>query len=87
MPYISNTDNDRRKILKVIGANEFEDLISAIPAKLRMCNPLAISEPLSELEINRNIQTKADKNKPCIKVNSFWAGVFTIILFLLQWMP
>ncbi|HPH72092.1 MAG TPA: glycine dehydrogenase, partial [Candidatus Cloacimonas sp.] len=74
MPYISNTDNDRRKILKVIGANEFEDLISAIPAKLRMCNPLAISEPLSELEINRNIQTKADKNKPCIKVNSFLGG-------------
>ncbi|HOG27080.1 MAG TPA: aminomethyl-transferring glycine dehydrogenase subunit GcvPA [Candidatus Cloacimonas sp.] len=74
MPYISNTDNDRRKILKVIGANKFEDLISAIPAKLRMCNPLAISEPLSELEINRNIQTKADKNKPCSKVNSFLGG-------------
>ena len=74
MPYISNTERDRQKILKTIGVNKFEDLLTAIPEKLRMKKPLALSEPLSELEINKNIQAKKSKNISCEKVNSFLGG-------------
>ena len=74
MPYISNTERDRQKILKTIGVNKFEDLLTAIPEKLRMKKPLALSEPLSELEINKNIQAKKGKNISCEKVNSFLGG-------------
>ena len=56
MPYISNTERDRQKILKAIGVNKFEDLLTAIPEKLRMKIPLSLSQPLSELEINKNIK-------------------------------
>ncbi len=74
MPYISNTERDRQKILKAIGVNKFEDLLTAIPEKLRMKSPLALSQPLSELEINKNIKAKTDKNIPCEVVNSFLGG-------------
>ncbi len=74
MPYISNTERDRQKILKAIGVNKFEDLLTAIPEKLRMKSPLALSQPLSELEINKNIQAKKSKNISCEKVNSFLGG-------------
>mgnify|MGYP000846793409 FL=1 len=74
MPYISNTERDRQKILKTIGVNKFEDLLTAIPEELRMKKPLTLSEPLSELEINKNIQAKKGKNISCEKVNSFLGG-------------
>jgi glycine dehydrogenase subunit 1 len=74
MPYISNTERDRQKILKTIGVNKFEDLLTAIPEQIRMKKPLALSEPLSELEINKNIQAKKGKNISCEKVNSFLGG-------------
>jgi len=74
MPYISNTERDRQKILKTIGVNKFEDLLTAIPEELRMKKPLTLSEPLSELEINKNIQAKKSKNISCEKVNSFLGG-------------
>ena len=74
MPYISNTERDRQKILKAIGVNKFEDLLTAIPEKLRMKSPLALSQPLSELEINKNIKAKTDKNISCEVVNSFLGG-------------
>jgi len=74
MPYISNTERDRQKIMNAVGVNKFEELLSAIPDKLRMHKPLALSQPLSELEINKNIQAKTDKNIPCEVVNSFLGG-------------
>jgi glycine dehydrogenase subunit 1 len=74
MPYISNTERDRQKILKTIGVNKFEDLLTAIPEQIRMKKPLALSEPLSELEINKNIQAKKSKNISCEEVNSFLGG-------------
>ncbi|MEN6445700.1 MAG: aminomethyl-transferring glycine dehydrogenase subunit GcvPA [Candidatus Cloacimonas sp.] len=74
MPYIANTDRDRQKILTKIGVQNFADLIAAIPVKLRMTKPLALSEPLSELEIMRAIKVKTAQNISCEKVNSFLGG-------------
>ncbi|MDD2229899.1 MAG: glycine dehydrogenase, partial [Candidatus Cloacimonetes bacterium] len=62
MPYISNTDRDRREILDRIAAKDFDELIAAIPAKLRMNKPLALDRPLSELEITAKIKSQTCKN-------------------------
>ena len=77
MPYISNTDADRRAMLDKIGVESFEELIAAIPAKLRMDKPLALPDPLSELEITRKIHASTGKNICAQGANSFLgAGVY-----------
>jgi glycine dehydrogenase subunit 1 len=77
MPYISNTDRDRREILDRIGAKDFDELIASIPAKLRMNKPLALDKPLSEMEITNKIKAKTCQNICAGSANSFLgAGVY-----------
>ena len=51
MTYIPNTDAERAEMLKIIGVNSFEDLISNIPASLRLKGDLKISDAFSEYEV------------------------------------
>jgi glycine dehydrogenase subunit 1 len=77
MPYISNTERDRQIILKEIGAKSFDELIAAIPEKLRLKEPLNLDEPLSELEITNKIKAKTCQNICAGSANSFLgAGVY-----------
>ncbi len=77
MPYISNTDRDRREILDRIGAKDFDELIASIPLKLRMNKPLAMDAPLSEMEITTKIKSKTCQNICAGSANSFLgAGVY-----------
>lgn len=77
MPYISNTERDRQIILKEIGAKSFDELIAAIPEKLRLNEPLNLDEPLSELEITNKIKAKTCQNICAGSANSFLgAGVY-----------
>ena len=77
MPYISNTERDRQIILKEIGAKSFDELIAAIPEKLRLKEPLNLDEPLSELEITNKIKAKTCLNICAGSANSFLgAGVY-----------
>ncbi len=62
MPYISNTDDDRRKMLSAIGAKNFEELVEGIPPKLRLTRPLNIPA-LSELELLREIKEMSSRNR------------------------
>ena len=55
MPYISNTDDDRKKMLDYIGIKSFDDLLKSIPDELRLKRPLAI-DALSEMEILAEFQ-------------------------------
>jgi glycine dehydrogenase subunit 1 len=50
MPYISNTDDDRRDMLRRIGVDSIEHLLDGIPENLRLNRPLDISA-LSEMEL------------------------------------
>ncbi len=61
MPYVSNTDEDRARMLGELGLKSIEELFSDIPADLR---PSSFNLPpgLSELEVRRFTQTLADKN-------------------------
>jgi glycine dehydrogenase subunit 1 len=61
MPYIPNTDDDRRAMLQRIGVKEFEELLGAIPARLRLNRPLDIPA-LSEMELLREIEELSRDN-------------------------
>ncbi len=77
MPYISNTDEERLQMLKRIGVDSFDELISAIPEHLRMSGPLKLEPALTELEITRRINERGCGNVCVEDANSFLgAGVY-----------
>jgi glycine dehydrogenase subunit 1 len=63
MPYIPNTDDDRRRMLTRLGVEKIEDLFEPIPEKLRLKAPLNLPGPLSELELLKEIEGISHKNK------------------------
>jgi glycine dehydrogenase subunit 1 len=77
MPYISTTEHERQQMLKAIGVSEFNELIKAIPEKLRLQEPLNLEPPLSELEVIRKIAEKTCRNTCVETANSFLgAGLY-----------
>ncbi len=77
MPFISNTDSDRKEMLSAIGVSSFQDLLSYIPEKLRKDVKLNLDEPLSEMEITKKLYEIALKNIATHQVNSFLgAGIY-----------
>jgi len=74
MPYISNTDQDRELMLDQIGVKKFEDLIAHIPQQLLLSEAYRLDKPLSELEMNKQIQMIASKNINVVEYNSFLGG-------------
>ncbi|PKN80800.1 MAG: aminomethyl-transferring glycine dehydrogenase [Candidatus Cloacimonetes bacterium HGW-Cloacimonetes-1] len=77
MPYIPTTEAQRREMLTAIGVQNFDELIKAIPEKLRLQGRLHVSEALSELEITRSIVEKTCHNMCAQTANSFLgAGLY-----------
>lgn len=77
MPYISNTDRDRREIFARIGISHFDELIQAIPEKFRLKGELKLDNPMTELEISHKIKSQTCQNLCAQSVNSFLgAGVY-----------
>ncbi|MFA5498755.1 MAG: aminomethyl-transferring glycine dehydrogenase subunit GcvPA [Candidatus Cloacimonadia bacterium] len=74
MPYISNTDQDRQKMLKEIGVSSFEELIKSIPEEFRKTGKTNLEKAYSEWEMSKKISDLADKNTSTCKVNSFLGG-------------
>ena len=77
MPFISNTDSDRKEMLSAIGVSNFQELLSYIPEKLRKDLKLNLDEPLSEMEITKKMYELAMKNIATHQANSFLgAGIY-----------
>jgi glycine dehydrogenase subunit 1 len=77
MPYISNTDAERLKMLKRIGVNQFSDLLKDIPDKFRLKKELELDQPLSEIEITKQIHQMTCNNLCAASANAFLgAGVY-----------
>jgi len=74
MPFISNTDADRKQMLAEIGVSAFEELVSNIPKKFRENLKLNMEEPYSEFEIAKKMYKLSGKNIPTHKANSFLGG-------------
>jgi glycine dehydrogenase subunit 1 len=74
MPFIPNTDADRKAMLDRIGVKDFEELIENIPGELRYRQDFKLPEPLSELEIGREVQHKTRCNQGITDTVSFLGG-------------
>jgi len=74
MPFISNSENDRKEMLKTIGVRSFDQLISNIPQEIRFQGHLNLPEPLAELEIERLMQKMASQN--LLAVSFLGGGVY-----------
>ena len=74
MPFIPNTDADRQAMLERIGVKNFKELISNIPPELRFKDEFQLPEPLSEMEIAREIQQKTRCNQGVYDAINFLGG-------------
>jgi len=74
MPFISNTDAERKEMLTVIGVEKFDDLLTNIPHKFLQDKNCCLEPAYSELEITRKISELAAKNLSTFQANSFLGG-------------
>ncbi len=63
MPYISNTDKDRKEMLDSIGVSNFRDLLKEIPEEFLFKGKLGLSDGQSELEVTKKVKKLAGMNK------------------------
>lgn len=73
MPFIGNTDGDRRRMLDSLGIAETAELFSDIPEDLRYPE-LGLPEPLAELEVVREGERLAARNAAAGGRLSFLGG-------------
>jgi len=77
MPFISNTDEQRKQMLEEIGVASFEELLKGIPEDLIITKPLNLDKPLSEFEVTKKVNELAAKNTNTSEVVSFLgAGIY-----------
>ena len=77
MPFISNTDKERREMLAAIGVEKFDDLLVNIPRKFLQNKDCCLEDSYSELEIIRKINKLAARNISTCQANSFLgSGVY-----------
>src|SRR5829696_5486834 len=62
MPYGPHTDADRARMLATIGVASVDDLFADIPAELR-ASPLALPDPVPELELTDRLLTLSGRNR------------------------
>ncbi len=74
MPFISNTDKERKEMLTAIGVEKFEDLLTNIPGKFLLQKDCCLNDAYSELEITRKISKLAAKNISSTQANAFLGG-------------
>ena len=70
MPFIANTHDDRKAMLKAIGVNE-QELLSGIPDSLLTKESLNLPKPLSEMEVLAYLDDLAAKNQNCDQLSCF----------------
>ena len=72
-PYLPATEAERETMLKEIGVRTFEELVSHIPAEVRV-KQLNLPVGLAELELTKELARMAAKNKPASQQASFLGG-------------
>ncbi len=71
MAYVSNTDEQINEMLKVIGVEKFEDLITSIPEKIRVIEKFELFPSLSEAEVVKLLYEYSKKNLNSNDIVSF----------------
>ncbi|MBC7241525.1 MAG: aminomethyl-transferring glycine dehydrogenase subunit GcvPA [Anaerolineae bacterium] len=70
MVYVPNTDKDRAKMLAVIGVESVDDLFYDVPKELRYPQ-IELPEPVSEMEVLRELQEMSESNVDLLHTPSF----------------
>jgi glycine dehydrogenase subunit 1 len=70
MNYLPQTEAESQAMLAAIGVKSFDQLVESIPAALRQSRP-QLPPPLSEMELVREIEGLARRNRPLGDVLSF----------------
>ena len=73
MPYISNTDEDRRRMLAAIDVESMEDLFADIPSELR-ARSFRLPAGRSEMDVRAHLRDLAEQNDTGLAV--FLGGGF-----------
>jgi glycine dehydrogenase subunit 1 len=73
MPFIANTDDDRRRMLETLGLRDTSELFADVPQDLRFPD-LQLPEPLAELEVLRETDRLAALNAAASGRLSFLGG-------------
>jgi glycine dehydrogenase subunit 1 len=73
VPYIANTDADRRAMLAAIGAASSDELFADIPPEFRI-EGLSLPPALSEPELVRELSALAERNRPAGAMPCFLGG-------------
>ena len=74
MKYTQLTDTNVAHMLSVIGVERIEDLFSPIPDAHRCPGPLGVPAGLSELEMLRDAEQLAGRNRSCAELTCFLGG-------------
>lgn len=76
-PYITNTLEDEKIMLKSVGAESIQELFSDIPDDVKLNRKLNINPPMSEIEIEKCVKSLSKKNKSTEELVCFLgAGVY-----------
>ena len=54
MSYLFNTPDQRREMLRTIGAESIDELFQQVPADFRLARPLELPPALTEMELERD---------------------------------
>ena len=76
MPYILNTDKDRKEMLSAMGLSSLDELFAQIPEALRLKEPLNLEAGYSELKLKNYLKKLSKKNKTLDNFNSFLGSGF-----------
>jgi glycine dehydrogenase subunit 1 len=75
--YVSTTKDDREQMLAEIGLGSLEELFVDIPERLRLREPLALDDPLSEQEVFEELRELAARNTSVeAEVSFLGAGMY-----------
>jgi glycine dehydrogenase subunit 1 len=76
MSYVGRTADEERRMLDAIGVERFEDLLGAIPASVRLDQPLRVPGPLSEIEVRRRFGGWARQNDADHAISFLGGGAY-----------
>ncbi len=71
MPFIPNTDEERRVMLEAIGVDSIEDLFEMIPPELHLGRSLNLPPAMGELELGTHLGELAARNTPASEAVCF----------------
>ena len=76
-PYISNTLEDEKIMLRSVGADSIQELFSDIPDDVKLNRELNINSPMSEMEVEKCLKSLSKKNRSTEELVCFLgAGVY-----------